>query len=93
MSETGRKCFQLTRPATAQSRPRFGLRQQPSIELGPKLITLALLLVSQLFGHRHRAHRRNAELCLDIDLLSVGDRINVLTIALQMGRWELAING
>jgi len=53
------------------------------------LITFALLLVSQFVGHRPCAHRRNAELCLDIDLVSVGDRIDVLIIVLQMGCWEL----
>src|ERR1700731_1277791 len=54
-----------------------------------KLITFALLLVSQFVGHRLCAHRRNAELCLDIDLVSVGDRMDVLIIVLQMGCWEL----
>src|ERR1700733_12284183 len=88
MSETGRKCFQLG--AQQSHHPRSRLDYETAQHWAwRKLITFALLLVSQFVGHRLCAHRRNAELCLDIDLVSVGDRIDVLTIVLQMGCWEL----
>jgi hypothetical protein len=54
-----------------------------------KLISFALLLVSQFVGHRLCAHRRNAERCLAIDLVSVGDRIDVLINCTSKGRREL----
>ena len=88
MSETGRKCFQLG--AQQSHHPRSRLDYETAQHWAwRKLITFALLFVSQFVGHRLCAHRRNAELCLDIDLVSVGDRINVLIIVLQMGCWEL----
>jgi hypothetical protein len=88
MSETGRKCFQLG--AQQSHHPRSRLDYETAQHWAwRKLITFALLLVSQFVGHRLCAHRRNVELRLDIDLVSVGDRINVLIIVLQMGCWEL----
>ena len=88
MSETGPKCFQLGAQQSTPSQIALGLRHSAALGLA-NLITFALLLVSQFVGHRLCAHRRNVELRLDIDLVSVGDRINVLIIVLQMGCWEL----
>ena len=77
MSETGRKCFQLG--AQQSHPPRSRLDYETAQHWAwRKLITFALLLVSQFVGHRPCAHRRNVELRLDIDRVSVGDRINVL---------------
>lgn len=81
MSETGRKCFQLGSQQSTPAQIALGLRNSAD--------HVRFALVSQFVGHRLCDHRRNVELRLDIDLVSVGDRINVLIIVLQMGCWEL----
>src|SRR6476660_6875677 len=88
MSETGRKCFQLSSQQSTPSQIALGLRNSAALGLA-EANHVRLLMVSQFGGHRLCAHRRNVELRLDIDLVSVGDRINVLIIVLQMGCWEL----
>src|SRR6516164_637850 len=61
----------IRRPAIALSQIALWITKTAQHWAWRKLITFALLLVSQFVGHRLCAHRRNAELCLDIDLLSV----------------------
>jgi hypothetical protein len=74
----------IRRPAIAPSQIALGLRNSAALGLAEaNHVRFALLAIGSAIIVE------TPNLCLDIDLVSVGDRIDVLIIVLQMGCWEL----